>query len=70
MATGVVKWFSTEKGYGSIMSDDGGPPEVFVHWAEIRATDGRKDLVEGERVDFTIARGPKGPQAEQVTPIG
>lgn len=69
MATGVVKWFSTEKGYGFIVRDDGGP-DVFVHWAEIRAEDGRKDLAEGEQVDFTITRGPKGPQAEQVTPIG
>ena len=63
MATGVVKWFNAEKGYGFI-SQEGGP-DVFVHFSAIQAT-GYKSLEEGQRVDFDVTQGQKGPQAANV----
>lgn len=60
MATGTVKWFNAEKGFGFITQDDGGP-DLFVHYSTIQST-GFKELHEADRV----AQGPKGPQAEQV----
>ncbi|AQT71018.1 cold-shock protein [Streptomyces erythrochromogenes] len=68
MATGVVKWFNSEKGFGFIQQDDGGP-DVFVHFSAIQ-TQGFKSLEENARVDYTVTQGPKGPQAENVVPIG
>ncbi|QKV90580.1 cold-shock protein [Streptomyces sp. NA02950] len=68
MATGTVKWFNSEKGFGFIQQDDGGP-DVFVHFSAIQTT-GFKELAEGARVDFQVTQGPKGPQAEHVVPIG
>ncbi|APU38864.1 cold-shock protein [Streptomyces sp. NPDC056254] len=68
MATGVVKWFNSEKGFGFIQQDDGGP-DVFVHFSAIQTT-GFKSLEENARVDYTVTQGPKGPQAENVVPIG
>ncbi|MFC9582233.1 cold-shock protein [Streptomyces yangpuensis] len=68
MATGVVKWFNSEKGFGFIQQDDGGP-DVFVHFSAIQAQ-GFKSLEENARVDYTVTQGPKGPQAENVVPIG
>ncbi|MEU5053521.1 cold-shock protein [Streptomyces sp. NPDC021096] len=68
MATGIVKWFNTEKGFGFIQSDDGGP-DVFVHFSSIQTT-GFKELAEGARVEYAVTQGPKGPQAEQVVTIG
>ncbi|MEV6680056.1 cold-shock protein [Streptomyces erythrochromogenes] len=67
MATGVVKWFNSEKGFGFIQQDDGGP-DVFVHFSAIQ-TQGFKSLEENARVDYTVTQGPKGPQAENVVPI-
>lgn len=64
MLSGVVKWFSDAKGYGFIASDEGS--DVFVHYSAING-DGRKTLAEGQRVEFEIADGPKGPQAANVT---
>ena len=60
MATGVVKWFNSEKGYGFI-SQEGGP-DVFVHFSAI-AGSGYRNLEENQKVEFDVAQGPKGPQA-------
>jgi CspA family cold shock protein len=68
MAEGIVKWFNSEKGYGFI-TPDGGGPELFVHYAQIQIS-GYKSLDEGQRVSFAIEQGPKGPQAMTVTPLG
>ncbi|MGW7824427.1 cold-shock protein [Streptomyces puniciscabiei] len=67
MATGRVKWFNPEKGFGFIQQDDGGP-DVFVHFSAIAGT-GFKELNEGEQVEYDVAQGPKGPQAENVARI-
>lgn len=63
---GQVKWFNDEKGFGFITQDDA--KDVFVHYSEINA-EGRKTLVEGQRVEFRIGKGLKGPHAELVTVI-
>ncbi|MDG4763998.1 cold-shock protein [Solwaraspora sp. WMMD406] len=67
MATGTVKWFDTEKGFGYIAQDDGGP-DVFVHFSSITG-DGFRDLAERERVSYTIEQGNRGPQATFVQKI-
>ena len=67
MAVGVVKWFSESRGYGFI-TPDGGEKDVFVHFNSIKGS-GRQTLEEGQRVEFEITQGPKGPQAGNVTPI-
>ncbi|SHM97653.1 cold-shock protein [Cryptosporangium aurantiacum] len=64
MAQGTVKWFNSEKGYGFIAVDGGA--DVFVHYSAI-LMDGYKALEDGQRVDFQVTQGPKGPQAENVT---
>ncbi|MCX4524283.1 MULTISPECIES: cold-shock protein [unclassified Streptomyces] len=64
MATGIVKWFNAEKGFGFIQQDDGGP-DVFVHFSAIQTT-GFKELAEGQKVEYDVTQGPKGPQAERV----
>ncbi|QVQ50277.1 cold-shock protein [Spiractinospora alimapuensis] len=64
MAQGTVKWFNGEKGFGFISRDEGGP-DVFVHYSNIVGT-GFRNLEENQRVEFDVAQGPKGPQAEQV----
>ena len=61
---GKVKWFSAEKGYEFLERDDGG--DVFVHFSAIQG-DGFKTLNEGERVEFDIVEGARGPQAANVT---
>ncbi len=63
MAEGTVKWFNDSKGFGFIQREDG--PDVFVHHSAIVGT-GFKSLQEGERVEFEITEGPKGPQAANV----
>ncbi len=66
MLTGVVKWFNDAKGYGFISTDEG--QDVFVHYSAI-VMEGRKTLREGQRVEFEITDGPKGPQAANVQRI-
>ena len=66
MAQGTVKWFNSEKGYGFIAVDGG--QDVFVHFTAIDM-EGYKTLDDGARVEFEIAQGQKGPQAEQVRPL-
>ena len=64
---GTVKWFNESKGFGFITRDDG-EKDCFVHHSGIRGT-GIKNLAEGQRVEFDIVQGPKGPAAQDVTPI-
>jgi CspA family cold shock protein len=66
MASGIVKWFNSEKGYGFITVDEGGQ-DVFVHYSAIDMT-GYRTLAEGQRVEFEVGTGAKGPQAESVRP--
>ncbi|MFE2104120.1 cold-shock protein [Streptomyces sp. NPDC059468] len=67
MATGTVKWFNADKGFGFIQQDDGGP-DVFVHFSAIQTT-GFKELAEGAAVEYDVTQGPKGPQAENVVKL-
>lgn len=64
MATGIVKWFNSEKGYGFIAPDDGSS-DLFAHFSAIEGT-GRRDLEEGQRVEFDAEQGQKGPQAANI----
>ena len=66
MALGTVKWFNAEKGYGFIAVEGGGP-DVFVHYSAI-AMSGYRSLDEGQKVEFEVTQGQKGPQAENVRP--
>jgi CspA family cold shock protein len=68
MATGTVKWFNGEKGYGFITPDDGSN-DLFVHFSNI-VGDGYKNLSEGEKVEFEPAEGRKGPEAVNVQSLG
>ena len=63
--TGTVKWFNEAKGFGFIQQESGA--DVFVHFSAI-AGSGFKTLAEGQAVTFTVTQGPKGPQAENVSP--
>src|SRR5688572_17468812 len=67
VATGVVKWFNSEKGYGFISQENG--PDVFVHFSAIQET-GFRSLEENERVEFDVSQGPKGLQAANVRRAG
>jgi CspA family cold shock protein len=66
VASGTVKWFNAEKGYGFITPDDGGK-DLFVHYTAIQGS-GYKQLTEGQRVSFDSEQGSKGPQAKSVQP--
>jgi CspA family cold shock protein len=67
MATGVVKWFSDEKGFGFITPDEGSK-DLFVHHTSIQS-DGYRSLAEGARVEYESEQGDKGPKAVNVRPI-
>ncbi|SFB81534.1 cold-shock protein [Pseudoalteromonas denitrificans] len=64
--TGTVKWFNESKGFGFIEQENG--PDVFAHFSAIEST-GFKTLAEGQRVQFVVTQGQKGPQAEKITVI-
>lgn len=64
--TGIVKWFDEAKGFGFISQESG--PDVFAHFSAIKA-DGFKTLAEGQKVEFTITQGQKGPQADNIVVI-
>jgi len=66
MASGTVKWFNEQKGFGFITQDSG--PDVFVHYSAIEET-GFKSLNEGDQVQFEVVPGPKGPQAKSVKKV-
>ena len=66
MAKGTVKWFNADKGFGFITPDEGGN-DLFVHHSEIR-TEGYASLDEGQKVEFTVGQGKKGPCATGVVP--
>ncbi len=66
MASGTVKWFNAEKGFGFI-EQDGGGADVFAHYSNINAQ-GFRELQEGQKVTFDVTQGQKGPQAENILP--
>jgi CspA family cold shock protein len=67
MAHGTVKWFNDAKGYGFITPEDGSK-DLFAHFSEIQGS-GFKSLQEGQRVEFVVKQGQKGPQASQIKPL-
>jgi cold shock protein len=67
MATGTVKWFNAEKGFGFITLDDGST-DIFVHYSVVDIQ-GYKSLADGQKVEFEFEEGPKGPQATIVRPV-
>jgi len=68
MATGTVKWFNGEKGFGFI-TPDGGGPDVFVHFSAVQGS-GYRNLEENQKVQFETTQGPKGLQASDVVVVG
>ncbi|WP_043506816.1 cold-shock protein [Georgenia sp. SUBG003] len=66
MATGTVKWFNAEKGYGFIAPDDGSAD--VAHYSAIQSS-GYRSLEENQKVEFDVTQGPKGPQAENIRPL-
>ena len=63
---GTVKWFNSEKGYGFLAQENG--QDVFVHFSAIQS-EGYRTLTEGQKVEFSVERGPKGLQAANVVPV-
>ena len=64
MSIGTVKWFNSDKGYGFIAPDDGSA-DLFAHFSAIQGS-GRRDLIEGQKVEFDTEAGQKGPQATNI----
>jgi cold shock protein len=67
MTQGTVKWFNAEKGFGFI-EQEGGGADVFAHYSNI-ASSGYRELAEGQKVEFDVTQGQKGPQAENIRPL-
>ncbi len=67
VSTGTVKWFDSSKGFGFIVPDEGGK-DLFVHHSEIKM-DGYASLDDGQKVEYEVGEGRKGPCATQVTPL-
>ncbi|WP_129336453.1 cold-shock protein [Cellulomonas endophytica] len=67
MATGTVKWFNAEKGFGFIAPDDGSA-DVFAHYSAIQSS-GYRSLEENQKVEFEVQQGPKGLQAANIRPL-
>ncbi|HEY8319662.1 MAG TPA: cold-shock protein [Amnibacterium sp.] len=67
MATGTVKWFNSDKGFGFIAPDDNGK-DLFAHFSAISAS-GFRSLEENQRVEFDVAQGDRGPQAANIRPL-
>ncbi|GEK85239.1 cold-shock protein [Microbacterium aerolatum] len=67
MATGTVKWFNSDKGFGFIAPDDGSA-DVFAHFSAIQSS-GYRNLEEAQKVEFDTEQGPKGPQATNIRPL-
>ena len=68
MSTGTVKWFNADKGFGFITPDDGGK-DLFVHHTEILAGAGYATLSDGQKVEYEVGQGQKGPCANKVVPV-
>ena len=66
IVSGTVKWFNESKGFGFIEQENG--PDVFAHFSAIQS-EGFKTLAEGQRVEFTLSQGQKGPQADNITAL-
>jgi CspA family cold shock protein len=67
MASGIVKWFNAEKGYGFI-TPDGGGADLFAHFSAIQSS-GYRSLEENQKVEFDVVQGQKGPQADNIRPL-
>ena len=67
MNSGTVKWFNEQKGYGFITPDDGGA-DLFAHYSAIQS-EGFKSLKEGQKVEYEVGQGRKGPAAENIRPV-
>lgn len=68
MATGTVKWFNSDKGFGFITPEDGSK-DLFVHYSEIKSGGGHASLRDGQSVEFDVGQGQKGPCANNVQPL-
>ena len=68
MSKGTVKWFNSDKGYGFITPEEGGK-DLFVHHSEIKNSDGYATLSDGQKVEYEVGQGQKGPCANNVVPI-
>ncbi|ABK43761.1 cold-shock DNA-binding protein family [Magnetococcus marinus MC-1] len=66
--TGTVKWFNNDKGFGFIAPDNGSK-DVFAHFSEISSGSGFKSLEEGQKVEFSVEPGDKGPKAVKITSL-